>query len=338
MFRDRVRERDLDHFLIEELHSSIEFREWLLAKAAGCFDCPGDTQVRVERAARRSGDGRETDVRLSFAQGESVLAEILIENKVTDDFQEGQAESYAAEVSLRRNELGLRRVAAILIAPEARLRTLARKAEFDCVLSVESICATLERRIDAVPDGELRRRLMVKIELLDAIAGKRTASRWIPVAVPEKRDFAKRYEQLAGEVIPDLRIRPSDDGPKALTRFFERFPHQEAFPCKVRLKHEFGSRDPVKYANLQFDGRAEAFDRVAATKDIFPPDGSIFPICGGKSLMIRVATPGLVPDGDRFEEQREKVMEGLHAIRRLSEWLQKNGPRLRDLIGNSPRI
>lgn len=30
MFRDRVRERDLDHFLIEELHSSTQFREWFL--------------------------------------------------------------------------------------------------------------------------------------------------------------------------------------------------------------------------------------------------------------------------------------------------------------------
>ncbi len=96
MFKNRVRERDLDHFLIEELHSSSHFRRWFLDRVGGCFAPPADCEIRVERAARRSGDGRETDVRISFLDVEKVAAEILIENKVTDDFQDGQAEIICA--------------------------------------------------------------------------------------------------------------------------------------------------------------------------------------------------------------------------------------------------
>jgi len=32
LFQDRVRERDLDNFLVEELHSSDRFKTWLMAR------------------------------------------------------------------------------------------------------------------------------------------------------------------------------------------------------------------------------------------------------------------------------------------------------------------
>jgi hypothetical protein len=337
MFRDRVRERDLDHFLIEELHSSSQFRRWFLDRVGGSFEPPqAFDECRVERAARRTGDGRETDVRISFLQGDKVSGEILIENKVTDDFQEGQAESYAREVALRRTELGNVCVAAVLIAPEARMRSLLSSALFDCTITVEAISEYLGARIGETTDDELARRLAVKAELLDAIAGKRQTSRWIPSTIQEKRDFAARYEELARELVPGFRVRPSTDGPKALTRFFDRFPLQDDFPCRVSLKHEFGSNVPVKYVNLQFDGRADALAVFTDTRGIFPADGTIFPMRGGKSLMIRIATPGLIPEGDRFDEQREKVTEGLRAVLRLSQWLERHGSQILELLRAKP--
>lgn len=338
MFRDRVRERDLDHFLIEELHCSIDFRRWFLDRVGDTFVSPAQADIRAERAARRSGDARETDVRLSFLAQGNVLAEILIENKVTEDFQDGQAESYAREVELRRAELGETCVAAVLIGPEARLCTLFGATHFDCSISIEAISEFIRARADAMSDNELKRRLTVKVELLDAIVGKRLTSRWIPATVQEKRDFGTRYEELARELVPSLRIRPSTDGPKALTRFFDHFPRQADFRCRVSLKHEFGSKVPIKYANLQFDGCADALALLRTIKGLFPEDGTIFPAASGKSLMIRIVTPGLIPEGDMFDEQREKVSEGLRAIGRLSEWLDQQGPQVRDLlVASAPR-
>lgn len=334
MFRDRVRERDLDHFLIEELHCSISFRKWFLGQLSHCLRIPTGCVPQAERAARRTGDGRETDVRLSFCDGAgTVVAEVLIENKVTEDFQEGQAESYAAEVAARRAELGTDRVAAVLIAPAARLATLASENHFDCTISVEAMAETTADRANTLADDELRRRLLVKVELLDAIVGKRSNSRWIPATIQEKRDFAERYERLARDIVPSLSVRPSTDGPKALTRFFEGLKLPTSFPCRVSLKHEFGAGVAVKYVNLQFDGKADAIDLLTSTQGIFPSDGSIFAARGGKSLMVRIATPGLVPDGERFDEQQDKVVEGLKAVGRLSEWIGQHGPRLRELLG-----
>jgi hypothetical protein len=40
MFRDSVRERDLDNFLVEELHASPEFLQWLLGKLEHALDPP----------------------------------------------------------------------------------------------------------------------------------------------------------------------------------------------------------------------------------------------------------------------------------------------------------
>lgn len=332
MFRDRVRERDLDHFLIEELHCSVSFRTWVLDQLSNCLLVPAGCGPRAERAARRSGDGRETDVRLSFYDSAgAVRAEVLIENKVTADFQEGQAESYAAEVAKRRSELGADRVAAVLVAPAAHLSRLASKDHFDRTISVEAMAEAMADRAKGLKDDELQRRLLVKVELLEAIVGKKASNRWIPATIQEKRDFADRYERLAREIVPALSVRPSTDGPKAITRFFEGLNLPSQFPCRVSLKHEFGKNVAFKYVNLEFRGKVHAIDALN-DRGIFPADGSIFAAPGGTSLMIRITTPGLVPDGERFDEQHDKIVEGLKAVGRLSDWLTQHGSRLRDLL------
>ncbi len=70
-YRDSVRERDLDNFLVEELSASSEFREWVLGKVTAAFIVPQDTEVRVRKSPpRNSNDGRQTDVQLGWFSGE----------------------------------------------------------------------------------------------------------------------------------------------------------------------------------------------------------------------------------------------------------------------------
>lgn len=50
LFLDRVRKRDLDNFLVEELHASNRFRDWLLARLETAFVPPGVATIRVGKS------------------------------------------------------------------------------------------------------------------------------------------------------------------------------------------------------------------------------------------------------------------------------------------------
>jgi hypothetical protein len=332
-FRDRVRERDLDNFLVEELQASAAFRKWFLARLDACFTQPTGCDVRLHKSPPRE-DGRQTDVQIGwFDRWDALRGCVLIESKVTADFQPGQAEAYKAEADRHRSQHGARAACAVLVGPGQRLMSLQRRDHFDAAISLEEIIEVLERRrSDGTADEELDARLAVRIGLLEALCGKRNVAEWTPITIAEKRDFATAYADLAGEILPQLRVRPSTDGPKAITRFFEGIPVSTGFPCKVSLKHEFGQGVAVKYANLEFRGMAHRLEQLRARRDLFAGTGFSATDSGSKSLFVRVVTPGLLPLGDQFDTQREKIVTGLNAIGELSAWFVRHQATLKSLL------
>jgi hypothetical protein len=76
-----------------------------------------------------------------------MLAYVLIESKVTADFQHGQAQSYAAELAQSRDVLGPKAGCAVLVAPAAKLSTLTGCEVFDDCVSIEEIVDFLQVRI-----------------------------------------------------------------------------------------------------------------------------------------------------------------------------------------------
>ena len=171
-YRDSVRERDLDNFLVEELSASFEFREWIIGKLTAGFSAPAKGEVRVFKSPpRESNDGRQTDVQIGWFFGETLRACVLLESKVTDGFHLGQTESYAGEVSALRSRLGGRQAAAILVAPASKLARLPHEGAFEAEVAIEEIVAFLETRLASLEDGELARRIMVRVELLEALCG-----------------------------------------------------------------------------------------------------------------------------------------------------------------------
>lgn len=324
LFQDRVRERDLDNFLVEELHSSDLFRLWLLARLQS-FMPPQVGVVQLGKSPQRLQDNRQTDVQMGwFDQQGQLLACILIESKVTADFQPGQAESYAAELTRCRDELGAQAACAVLVAPAMKFSALAGRELFDDCVAIEEIIDFLKTRIEKEALApELTSRLEARIFLLEALCGKR-AGAWSPITLPQKRAFSELYAQLAAEVIPALTVRASSDGPKAITKFFDGAKLPANFPA-VRIKHEFGSKVPTKYANLQFDGLSDAKTALAQS-GLLGASGFTLEV-SGKALFVRKATPGIDPT-TAFEPQRGKVLEGLHAIRHLTAWLEDNAGSL----------
>jgi hypothetical protein len=131
----------------------------------------------------------------------------------------------------------------------------------------------------------------VWIELLEALAGKRASSGWVASTVAEKKDFAIAYKQLASEILPDVRVRPSTNGPQAITRIFEGM-NIPALPG-MRLRHEFGNQVAWKYTNVQFPYRASQVEVVRSSALL---RGAPYQVeAAGQSLSIRGRTPGLDP-------------------------------------------
>jgi len=329
IFRERVRERDLDNFLVEEIYASPEFLSWIEGRLGSRFAAPRALAVRLQKSPPREADRRQTDVRIGwFDEGAEMRACVLIESKVTADFQSGQAEAYASELEALRIRLGATSAAAILVAPAAKMPALVHDGCFDAEIAIEHIVDFMHARNVEGIDPEIRRRLEMRIQLLEALCGKRTASGWVGTTIMEKRDFAESYITLAGEILPELRVRPSTDGPKALTRIFEGL-EVEGLP-PLSLRHEFGAPPGWKYANVMFRGKA---DHVASLRESGLLAGTSFTAeQAGKSLAIRVATPAVDPMRP-FDNEREAVERGLLAIRELVIWLRDFAPQLGPIIG-----
>ncbi|WP_187436027.1 PD-(D/E)XK nuclease family protein [Bradyrhizobium hipponense] len=315
--------------MVEELFSSRQFRNWFLTAVARKFDVPQIEDIRLEKSPRRLQDSRQTDVRLGWFDVDNELAAcVLIENKVTSDFQPGQVESYASEVSEYRARLGTRSACAILIAPKWRLESH-QSDVFDACIGIEEIIEFLQKRRDeGIEDEELDGRIAARISLLEAICGKRQGDLWTPITVPEKRSFSEEYAALAVEVVPGLTVKASSDGPKALTKTFEGLSLPDGFP-KVKLKHEYGSSEAWKYANIQFTGLRTKLGLVQKSGLLEGTDFDELP--SGKSLFIRGRTPGIDPRRS-FGEQRGKVLEGLQQVKALADWIIANAESLKRIF------
>ncbi|WP_145206651.1 hypothetical protein [Sphingobium sp. B2] len=337
IFRDRVRERDLDNFLVEEIFAVPDFLDWVVAKAGPGFTAPDGLTVLLQKSPPRENDRRQTDVRIGWFDGnEELCACILIESKVTADFQPGQAQAYAAELAALRARLGAASAAALLVAPAAKLTALTYDGCFDGEISIEDVIGHLQARSQGDVGEEVCRRLLARVQLLEALCGKRSGTAWVGSTVAEKRDFAQSYADLAAKILPDLRVRPSTDGPKAITRLFEGLEINGLPP--IALRHEFGSAPGWKYANLQFKG---AVDHLASLRSSgILADTPYSATEAGKSLAVRVQTPAVDPMRP-FSEERGAVEQGLLAIRELVVWLKASAAALGDLFsasGGSPRV
>ena len=334
VFRDRVRERDLDNFLVEELHASETFLDWMLGRLEHAMDVPVGP-ASVQKSPPRERDRRQTDVRIGWMDSlQDLRACVLIESKVTADFEPGQAEAYASERSALRVRLGMRNAASLLVAPRAKLASLRHDGAFDAEIAIEEIVALLAKRRQAGLERELDARLEARIQLLEALCGKRSGADWIGNTIEEKRTFAEAYAVLAAEMLPELRVRPSTDGRKAITRSFDG-PDLPSLPG-AWLRHEFGPGQPAKYANVLLRGAA---DRMDAVRNSGLLDATSYTAeRAGQSLGIRVRTPSVDPM-QPFKVQREAVEAGLEEIGGLIDWLKENQEALARLVGadHAPR-
>lgn len=114
----KMQERDLDLFLLEELHSNKDFARWF----AEYLDLGGFVLKNIEHSVSAKFDARwgETDV-LAYFSKESEVVAVLIEDKIAANFADRQAARYHERASDLVTNGKADRYVTVLIAPNSYL-------------------------------------------------------------------------------------------------------------------------------------------------------------------------------------------------------------------------
>jgi hypothetical protein len=328
-WRKSARERDLDNFLLEELRASECFRNWFLEHLTEYIDIPQFSSVKVRKNPQREIAPGQTD--LSFALRDEqgiILVLIFIESKVAGGFEQDQPERYRDEVEAVRLRLGRRNAAAVLVAPESNKAVLAHRC-FDVSIRLETIIDHLRARLDRWSGDnpiavELRERLAARIELLEALAGKRRYnSNWTPNPIPERVDFFEQYRALATRLAPHFKTTVSSGGQKSKTMLFT----VPSIPgLRIRnIRHDFRSSVSLVIPN------ARGAKRPIQEAEILPT-GAIAETTHNGTLLIRLRTPSIDPSGDLFQPQRAVIERSIQSAIELYAWAKDKADHLAQII------
>jgi hypothetical protein len=138
-----MQERDLDLFILEELHSEAGFSEWLTEQLdLEAFAFAG---ARHSVSAKVNAKWGETDVLVFFSKTNERIA-LLIEDKIGANFTDRQAERYRerAQEMVRKGEAD--RCLTVLIAPQSYLEGVPPDDPWDHRLSIDSIAGWFEQK------------------------------------------------------------------------------------------------------------------------------------------------------------------------------------------------
>lgn len=138
----RMKERDLDIIILEELHSNSGFSEWFADRIG--IESGNFQSAEHSVTAKANAKWGETDVLAFFTSGDRTIA-VLIEDKIAADFTDDQVGRYheRAEQIIDNNHAN--DYLTVLIAPNDYLDRMPennsrnRKSEWDRKLKIEDI-------------------------------------------------------------------------------------------------------------------------------------------------------------------------------------------------------
>jgi hypothetical protein len=338
-------ERDVDLLLVEELTASRDFLTWL---AGRCAWTGAPAHWRVLHSKRRTSNRREIDIHVEIATGkQSRSAVLLIENKLSEDEQPDQAESYREELELVAK--GGPFTAMVLVCPRQYAEAQSVFAgKFDAVVPYEDIAAFLRSRVPSVT-AELAKRLTFRADLLDQAVHKQRRGY---VAIPNEVSggFNQRYNSLLARIAPEIvpgKTMLKDASPdESVSMIYDQDQSLGFLPDDLRprrFSHELGRNEAhrANYVAVVFSGWGSALPviRKRLERDT---QGTGFRFAAksptrkrpNPGLVMSLATSAADNQGD-FESQRAKLEEGIRAAMFLRNWLRDHEGTLkawRDLV------
>lgn len=218
-----VQERDIDLLLIEQLHVSRAFAEWL----TGRLDLSGAIVETARHSVYR--EYGETDVLVIVRFGNESIA-VMIEDKIGAPMQPDQCQRYHLRGNILCEERAVDRYKTVLCAPGGYLTGVPRDQRWDHHVSLEEIAQSLESA--AYPGWEWRHAILIAAasrQTRAREADNRTNHAYDAVIAPLKqayRDFVQtRYPQLQASC---------QEG-----RDREYYLKAAGLPAGIRFKHAF---------------------------------------------------------------------------------------------------
>jgi hypothetical protein len=305
----KIRERDLNLLLLEEMYSSADFREWIREKLGlpcdASFDC-GRHQV-VEAFG-------ESDLELDFAS-QSGVHRVLVEDKIDARFQPDQilryqkrAEYYVCE------KRDCKHCKTVLFAPQRYAPSKVKRLNAVFHLQYEQLRDWYKQRADGDNHTEW------KIALLEAAIKRHQEGQISDVGKPNEaaRKFREGYWTMANQEFPDLAM------PEPLDKvggFIYLYPasllkrvHLVLSPSKGKVALWFGGVSGKSGEEKIRTLFGAAMDRDMTVQGAA---GNVMIILKGQAMNRR---------GDFFK-QVEEARVGLKLARRLAKWLEVNGHR-----------
>jgi hypothetical protein len=306
----KIRERDLNLLLLEEMYSSAEFRQWIREK----LGLPSDASFECGRHMVVDALG-ESDLELDFAS-ESGVCRVLVEDKIDARFQPDQilryskrAEYYVCE---KRDCIKCKTV---LFAPRRYARSKVKG--FNAVLQYEELRDWYKQR----EDGDSR--ISWKIALLETAIKKGRSLRPPKPADERANKFWYGYWAMASQEFPDLAM-PEPIGKTGGFNFL--------FPSSL-LTRVFLVDSPSKGKVALWFGGVSGKSGEETIRKIFGAEleddmsvrgtaGKVMVVLKGKEMNRR----------SDFFQHVEEARAGLKLARRLAKWLELNGHLWREYL------
>jgi hypothetical protein len=334
-------ERDVDVLIVEELIASRSFVEAVLAVAFKQVDRSKISSWDVKHSTSRLMSRREIDIRLIAAtmKGERIC--LLIENKLDESEQPGQAESYQAEAIELRTNQSFDLVATCLICPDSYAEKNSGFAQkFDFVLSYETLRSHFQGRLvnDRALDEELVSRLAHRISLLDQAIEKQRRG-YTQIVLPEKAGFNSKYVALLKSVAPLCRpgnqmLRGDGAPAESVSMLFDALGTFREVPDSFRprrFSHEFGRGQEhranyvavtfAKWGGFLRQFKSELEKDLASTP--YELIGRVTSSRPSPGLVLFERTNPVNYDVS-FEEQQDDIAISIQKAENLRKWILDN--------------
>lgn len=327
-------ERDVDLLMVEEIVASRAFVEFLAVKSGWVGQI---VDWKVLHSYHRTVDRRETEIHVEVLDEVGRVGTMLIENKIAENEQPGQAKSYRSEIDrLRAN--GDFAVMLLICSKDYQTKNKTFASKFDVLVSFEEIRDHLDSRAD-LADEEQVRRLRHRANLFGQAISKKARRTWEPIPLKVIGDFNQNYvstlTKASLEILPGHSMtKPSP--PKGSTPMIFNaggsFPDLPLCVHINRFAHELGSNRVAgsNYVAVTFACWSTGFKRY---EGIFEEEvveiGGIFrektpnlkrPAPG---LVLSVATP-IIDNQGSFSEQIHLIQEGILKAVMLRNWILDN--------------
>lgn len=299
-----VKEKEIDFLLAEEFASSPSFHKLFLKKIEGIQN----DDYKVEKVYRSHTDSYgESDLEVFLTDDTEKRLALLIENKVSAQFQSNQLQRYEkrGETYLRQDKCDAYRI--ILVAPKEYSDDF-NSLEIDACVFYEDLENWFKE------ESENLNRSKFKIGLLQR-ALQRAKQGYQLIEDEKASKFWKDYWSLVNEMAPILNMPLPGKKPSG-SSFVYFYP--PSLPSRLSLIHKF------TYGNIDLQ-ISDAANKTGIVRQIL--NDIITNQCtiqrAGKSAVIRTKVP-VLDLNQSIEDQLKKTKHCIQEVQNIYNWFLEN--------------